>query len=899
LPAATPARSRRDLKASLLLGLLCLLVYNANLRSINAGDTYAARYLPFGIWRYHTILLDPIATLTAQGWAIPRPGERTGTAYWIVRARGGHAVSLYPVVVPVIIAPLYLPAVLYLNTTGWDQPRLERVARVMEKLSASLLAAMSAALLYLLLRRRAARPIALLLTVAYAFGTTTWVVSSQALWQHGLSELLIVAALFLLTGPCTARSALAAGLICGLIACNRPPDAILAAALGIYGLRWARRLAPLLVAAAALPGALLLAYNLGIVGNVAGAYALVDKARHFFKHDLLSGLAGLLFSPTRGLFVFSPFLLALPFCVPRALRDLPARNLTKAVGFAMVLQVLLYAKADWIQGASWGPRWLTDFLPVLLWMLPPGVSAMRGAGRILFVSAVGVAIAIQAIGAFWYIGASDSAIYAFAQGPARMHAAWDLRNTPFIAELRHAPAPFELAVDVRGSLDLITTTGVAGAMEIDAAGWALAAGHSPRQVTVLLDGQAVVSTASFFPRPDVTRALGYTSPSGWRVSIPPRNLAPGEHVLSALAQAYEGGEQRFLAQRRFTVPVQPPAVVRTGLNAGGAESADLALSARRAAAVLASHQQVPGYWLTSFTKEPRFERPRVEMNTFLTSIMIDVLNPVAAAAGLSGNVQRARHFLAAQIEDGGLVRYHGLPGAPTIGTLGCVITPDADDTALVWRIAPGPHPGLLASALATLARYRTPDGLYRTWLAPQDHYECIDPGKDPNPADIGIQMHVLMLLAHADPPAARALCHALGQAIGDSRIWVYYQTAPLIPILRQADLQTAGCPLPLPPSRLHTAVPGQQVWIAAAAMLQRIQGVGGPAPASPEVADMLRSLSHDDFSPLRQAPPLLYHNDLSASVRRFYWSEDVGYALWLRLYFENAVAGRNRVHHGV
>jgi hypothetical protein len=37
-------------------------------------------------------------------------------------------------------------------------------------------------------------------------------------------------------------------------------------------------------------------------------------------------------------------------------------------------------------------------------------------------------------------------------------------------------------------------------------------------------------------------------------------------------------------------------------------------------------------------------------------------------------------------------------------------------------------------------------------------------------------------------------------------------------------------------------------------------------------------------------PPLLYHNDLSASVKRFYWSEDVGYALWLRLY-EAAYAG--------
>ncbi len=61
----------------------------------------------------------------------------------------------------------------------------------MEKLTASFLAALSVSLLYLLLRRRTAPPIALLLAVAYAFGTTTWVISSQALWQHGMAQVLV------------------------------------------------------------------------------------------------------------------------------------------------------------------------------------------------------------------------------------------------------------------------------------------------------------------------------------------------------------------------------------------------------------------------------------------------------------------------------------------------------------------------------------------------------------------------------------------------------------------------------------------------------------------------------------------------------------------------------------
>src|SRR5436309_7114245 len=246
---------RRELRASLLIGLCCLLVYNANGRAISAGDTYPARYLPFAIWRHHTVLLDPIATLTAQG--------RGHTAYWMVRVPGGHVISLYPVVLPVLIAPLYFPAVGILRLRGWTDGRLDHTARVMEKLAASLVAALSASLLYLLLRRRAAAPIALLLTLAYAFGTTTWVISSQALWQHGMAELLVIGALLLLTAPCTAPRALAAGLLCGLIASHRPPDVILAAALGAYGLFWAgRRRAALLAAAAALPRGLVLLFDL-------------------------------------------------------------------------------------------------------------------------------------------------------------------------------------------------------------------------------------------------------------------------------------------------------------------------------------------------------------------------------------------------------------------------------------------------------------------------------------------------------------------------------------------------------------------------------------------------------------------------------------------------------------
>jgi hypothetical protein len=819
------------------------VVYNANRRAISAGDTYPARYLPFAILQYHTVLLDPIASVTAQG--------RGDQAFWMVRLSGGHVISLYPVVVPVLIAPLYVPAVAYLHREGWSDLRMDRIARVMEKLTASLIASLSVALLYLLLRRRVAASIALLLTVAYAFGTTTWMISSQALWQHGMAQLLVTSALLLLTGPCTARRAVAVGLLCGLIAANRPPDAILAAALAVYGVVWAgRRRAVLLAAAAALPISLVLVYNLGVAGNLAGGYGLKGKAE-FLQHDLLAGIGGVLFSPARGLFVFSPFLLFVVLAW-RHVRE--ERLLTLAITVAVVLQVLLYAKADWRGGTSWGPRYMTDLLPLLMWMLAPVVAALRSIGRAAFLFTVGIAVVIEAIGAFCYTSATDTV--------DSMSAAWRWRNAPFLTSLRHGLAPADLMTVVRGSFDTVedllgTTQVVTAGEEAAATGWALAGEATPLQVAIIIDGRQTIGTRTFFDRPDVRATLGAGSAAGWRIPLNTAGLAPGEHRLTALVWPSERGEGHYLAERTLTVRQ-------------ATADADLERGFKKAVARLRQHQQAQGFWLTQHTTEPRFHDPQPEMNTYLTSLLIDLL---ASNTDLKDNVQRARRHLTNQIESGGLVRYHGLPDGPGIGTLGCAITPDTDDTALVWRIAPAADRSRLATALATIERYRTRDGLYRTWLAPREAYQCLDPGSDPNPADLTIQMHLVLLLSDVRPEGGRALCEALRRVVNDDRVWVYYRKAPLVPILRREDVRRAGCALELPESRLRTEVPGQQIWISVV-----------QPPDAAAARDLLRELARNDFALLRTNPPLLYHNDLTATVPRYYWSEDVGYALWLRLY---------------
>jgi hypothetical protein len=828
-------------------------------------------------------------------WNRPSGADRKVTyfespthSYWMIRTHQHQLASLYPVVTPLLVAPFYLPAVIWLNARGWEQPEIDRVAELMEKVSASFLASIATVLMYLVLRRDGTKW-SLPLTLAFAFGTNTWMISSQALWQHGTGEFLIALALLLVTASASPMRMTLLGAVCVLMAANRPPDALVGAAIVLFTVWNCRRNALWLLVGIAVPLAALLYYNLNFIGHVAGAYALAKIPASFFQ-PIWSGLAGLLVSPTRGLLVFSPFLIFIPVGLTQRLRSPRLKGLAVALCFAVAAQILFYAHGDWRAGASWGPRWLTDLLPILVWMLAPALSVLHLPARGLLILLMVASVGVQTIGAFWYSRASDARI--FAGDPTSMHGAWNPRNTPFLIELRHPLVRGEVHCDADGEIDRVGTTlhpdiGKLPRLESGAVleGWALTCGRTPTQMLVLIDGIIIGSTQNFTLRGDVNEVMHTISPSGWRVSATTLGISPGERILQLAVRVEPTSEIRIIREQRVFVIAPEPLVETAVMPQKPVSKTELDAMAIRASALLREHQTESGFWFTSHTKEPRYEAPQQEMNTFLTSMLVDLLSPVAHQQGLDDAVDRARQHLAAQIESNGLVRYHGLPDAPTIGKLGCVITPDADDTALVWRISGfGADDPRRKPMLEELARYRDGRGLYRTWLAPQKQYQCIDPGSDPNPTDIAIQMNVYLMLREVDPPAAQNLCTALQRSFRDEDIWVYYSQAPLVPYLRSAELRQLGCTIPLPTEHLALPTAGQEIWSEAVRLLAETMVSSPDENARQGIRNLLVRIGSNDFTELRHTPPLLYHNDLSATVRRFYWSEDFGYALWLRLY---------------
>lgn len=178
--------------------------------------------------------------------------------------------------------------------------------------------------------------------------------------------------------------------------------------------------------------------------------------------------------------------------------------------------------------------------------------------------------------------------------------------------------------------------------------------------------------------------------------------------------------------------------------------------------------------------------------------------------------------------------------------------------------------------------FRTEDGLFRTWLSEEKDFQCLVPGLEPNPPDIGINLHVYLFLLRYDDAAARSLCQALIKREADASLWVFYEQAPLLPLLRISEVRRAGCPIEIPPKVVKPFDQAQTRWLNVLSLIDAKLTPG--TDARDRALSLLGALAQDNFAAVESSPPLLYHNDLTSRGKRSYWSKDIGYALWLRLY---------------
>ena len=407
-PRDLPAtQRRRDSITFTCLLLLLFVIYNLNLRTIGWDDSYPTRFLPFSILLDHSLYLDR--------WIEPRLAGRLGPhgLYFAARSHG-HWMSSYPIIMPVLVTPLYVPPAWWLSR---QSPSIYSywlnfivVAKTMEKLVASLIAAMSGAMLFLAFRKIASANASLALALIYGLTSDTWAISSQALWRHGLTELSFAFLLWAVFRVSDSRRApFWAGLALAVAAANKPLDAILIVPfLVFFGRRSPRSLLMFLTPLVVL-GSLVLSYNLYFFARLLGGYPAPTfsgegGAQSRFFTRLSVGLAGSLVSPSRGLLIYTPWTAFAFWGAAKVWKEKSpgwGRPLILALTAIFVVQA---GGGDWFGGWCFGPRYLTDLLPFLAWFLVPlwaGIWA-RPILRAAFVATVAIALWVQVVGAFYY-----------------------------------------------------------------------------------------------------------------------------------------------------------------------------------------------------------------------------------------------------------------------------------------------------------------------------------------------------------------------------------------------------------------------------------------------------------------------------------------------------------------
>ena len=366
-----------------LLAVACTIAYYGQFNRKPSGDTYGAVYTAVALVERQTIWLDHYLPYIQA-----RSGERP---YMISLTERGRLVSKTPAA-PSVQA---LPAVALFALAGADAGDWGAWMEA-AMLTAAITAALSVAVLFVLLTRLTTRRRAFLCAGVYAFGTLTWTVAGQALWQHSGAMLALVVGLLALTDR---RLVLAGVALATMVAFRPSAPVIVLCLLPLVGRKpadWLR------LVGGALPVAIALgAFNTFVWGGpLRQGYESGDRPGgiHAFGGSLPEGLGGLLVSPGRGIIWYSPVLV---LGIVGAFVGWQ-RPLVRWSAVAAGVYLLLMSRfTDWWGGEAFGPRLLIETFPLLIILLAAALD--RFGSERWFRWAFGItaswSVAVQALGA--------------------------------------------------------------------------------------------------------------------------------------------------------------------------------------------------------------------------------------------------------------------------------------------------------------------------------------------------------------------------------------------------------------------------------------------------------------------------------------------------------------------
>jgi hypothetical protein len=376
----------------------------------------------------------------------------------------GHFFTIYPLGASIIAAPGVLvlrpvaAAVRRYAPSVWS--RLERIQRERgcppldaepvvalhswsERLVASSLVAATVVVVFFIAAGQMSLGLSVVVALLFAFGTPAWSTASRSLWQHGPSMLLLALALLV---QVRGYPLFWAGLLLASAYVVRPTNIIPLAVMAGWAAVTAPKKLPWFLLGAGIVLALFVWSNLRIYGAWLSPYYTPGfYTKNYFITD---ALVGNLVSPARGLFVFSPIFL---LSIVGLLMTAWSRRVTLlelAVAATIVLHWIAIAVSNgmWWGGDSYGPRFFTDLLPYLMFLLLPVFVWLESAhGRRFAVSAAAVGVLAFLSVAAHAQGALNRATSEWNEYPISVnlepYRVWDWHHPQFLAGLTFTPAP--------------------------------------------------------------------------------------------------------------------------------------------------------------------------------------------------------------------------------------------------------------------------------------------------------------------------------------------------------------------------------------------------------------------------------------------------------------------------
>lgn len=375
---------------------------NINNFQIQSEDTVPTMFLPVAIIKDHTLYLDKYYDMMVKRY--PHPDDKKqifGKTPFYLKKVGEHYLSAFPIISAIISLPVYFFPVMLNMPITWENLIL------LSRISSALVVGLSGVFLYLISKNFTTEKKSILLTCIYLFASINFATISQALWQHGTLELFTLISLyFLLCKNKSSKSLFYSGLFLGIAVLSRPTAALAFILIFLYVFKKFGSKYAISYLVGLIPSILFfLLYNQLFyltISNQGYASQIFEN----WKTPFYMGFLGLLFSPSKGIFIYSPILIFSTIGAFLAFRNKNENSIFKVLILIILSHLLIVgAWKHWYGGWSFGYRMASDVIPYIVLLLIPYVnSKLFGKTKVLFLVLFGISVAVEIMGLIFFDG---------------------------------------------------------------------------------------------------------------------------------------------------------------------------------------------------------------------------------------------------------------------------------------------------------------------------------------------------------------------------------------------------------------------------------------------------------------------------------------------------------------